>query len=68
MGVNQSHVENRTGGIVYVVSFNDSERLYYNYRDFRQVPTGATIMVDGLAGGAAVKVGEIRKLVVVVVW
>ena len=60
MGVNQSCVSNHTEDILYIATFNNSELLYKNYRELRQVPSsGQPIEVDGLAGGNAVKVGVI---------
>ena len=42
------------------MTFNNIDVLYWHWREFRQPPDdGRTIVVDGLPGGGAVKVGVI---------
>ena len=60
MGVNVSSVSNGTGEILNIVAFNNTDTLYWYWRHFRRLPVdGTAIEVDGLAGGAAVKVGVV---------
>ena len=60
MGVNRSRVSNRTGRILHILTFNNTDTLYWYWRDFRRLPVdGTAIKVDGLVGGAAVKVGVV---------
>ncbi|KAK7106535.1 uncharacterized protein [Littorina saxatilis] len=63
MGVNQAKISNETGNTLHIVTFSNTNKAYWFFRDFRQPPDNCEeIEVNGLAGGGAVKVGVIYNM------
>lgn len=47
---------------IYIVTFNQSDILYWNYRELRHVPLDGEIEVSGICAGGYVKVGVIYNV------